>query len=108
MKIISGDEFGILRLNSTKRKKVIDKYGELNKNNEIIKIYKSPLEENNENFHLFITSKYETYTLNWNLKKKISSIENKENKNICSTMKNIELNTIINGNEKGEINNIKF
>ena len=39
MKIISGDEFGILRLNSTKRKKVIDKYGELNKNNEIIKIY---------------------------------------------------------------------
>ncbi len=108
MKIISGDEFGILRLNSTKTKKVIDKYGDLNINNEIIKIYKSPLEENNENFHLFITSKYETYTLNWNLKKKISSIENKENKNICSTMKNIELNTIINGNEKGELTILNF
>ena len=108
MKIISGDEFGILRLNSTKRKKVIDKYGELNKNNEIIKIYKSPLEDNNENFHLFITSKYETYTLNWNLKKKISSIQNKEDKNICSTIKNLDSNIIINGNERGEITILNF
>ena len=103
MKILSGDEFGILRLSSTKTKKVIDKYGELNKNNEIIKIYKSPLEENNENFNLFITSKYETYTLNWNIKKKISLIENKEDKNICSTMKNLDSSIIINGNGKGEI-----
>ena len=108
MKIISGDEFGILRLNSTKRKKVIDKYGELNKNNEIIKIYKSPLEDNNENFHLFITSKYETYTLNWNLKKKISSIQNKADKNICSTIKNLDSNIIINGNERGEITILNF
>ena len=109
MKIFSGDEFGIIRLTSTKTKRVIDKYGDLNRDNEIIKIYKSPLEENKDNFNLYITSKYDTYTLNWNLKKIISSFKNKENKNICSTMKNLkESNLLINGNEKSEISIINF
>ena len=55
MKILSGDEFGIMRLTSRKTKRTIDKYGNLNKDNEIIKIYKSPLEKNKENFNLSIT-----------------------------------------------------
>ena len=109
MKILSGDEFGIIRLTSTKTKRVIDKYGDLNRDNEIIKIFKSPLEENKDNFNLYITSKYDTYTLNWNLKKIISSFKNKEIKNICSTMKNLkESNLLINGNEKSEISIINF
>ena len=55
MKILSGDEFGIMRLTSRKTKRTIDKYENLNRDNEIIKIYKSPLEKNKENFNLYIT-----------------------------------------------------
>ena len=109
MKILSGDEFGIMRLTSRKTKRTIDKYENLNRDNEIITIYKSPLEKNKENFNLYITWKYDKYTLNWNLKKIITSFKFKENKNIYSTMKNLKAsNLLMKGNEKSEISMTNF
>ena len=43
MKIISGDEFGILKLISTKNKSVQDTFGVLNAEHEVLSIIKSPL-----------------------------------------------------------------
>ena len=59
MKIISGDEFGIIKYISTKKKQIIDQYGSLDSSKSIINIFCNKdinIEEdenNSDNFMLY-------------------------------------------------------
>ena len=86
MKIITGDEFGIIKLISTQSKTVIDQYGALDSSNSIINIFSNNKieqinysEENEEeesetkdSLNLYISSLNENYILNWDSKNIIS------------------------------------
>ena len=125
MKIISGDEFGLIKLISTKEKKVIDQYGSLDSSKSIINIFSNfTLKENDndensenselENLNLFVSSLHENYVLNWETKRKISSYnnENADSTFISSTIKfpsNDNKNTIlINGTSDNKLNVVSF
>ena len=125
MKIISGDEFGLIKLISTKEKKVIDQYGSLDSSKSIINIFSNfTIKENDndenseyselENLNLFVSSLHENYILNWETKRKISSYnnENADTNFISSTIKfpsNDNKNTIlINGTSDNKLNVVSF
>ena len=125
MKIISGDEFGLIKLISTKEKKVIDQYGSLDSSKSIINIFSNfTIKENDndenseyselENLNLFVSSLHENYILNWETKRKISSYnnENADFNFISSTIKfpsNDNKNTIlINGTSDNKLNVVSF
>ena len=125
MKIISGDEFGLIKLISTKEKKVIDQYGSLDSSKSIINIFSNfTIKENDndenseyselENLNLFVSSLHENYVLNWETKRKISSYnnENADINFISSTIKfpsNDNKNTIlINGTSDNKLNVVSF
>ena len=138
MKIISGDEFGLIKLISTQSKSVIEQYGSLDSSKSIINIFSnfeikeainfynnsnedSEIEEEEgkpnekeKNLNLYITSLYENYILDWDSKRIISSYEN-ENKdiyNISSTLKfpSIENKNpiFINGTSGDNLNIVSF
>ena len=109
MKIITGDEFGILRLINTKTKNVIDKYGKIKFDNEIINIIKNE-NTNYENLQLFITNKKENFLLDW-YSKKILSIYKNNNDNIFTSSiykNNNNINNIFCSNLSGSILNIQY
>ena len=125
MKIISGDEFGLIKLISTKEKIVIDQYGSLDSSKSIINIFSNfTIKENDndensenselENLNLFVSSLHENYVLNWETKRKISSYnnENADTNFISSTIKfpsNDNKNTIlINGTSDNKLNVVSF
>ena len=109
MKIITGDEFGILRLINTKTKNVIDKYGKIKFDNEIINIIKNE-NTNYDNLQLFITNKKENFLLDW-YSKKILSIYKNNNDNIFTSSiykNNNNINNIFCSNLSGSILNIQY
>ena len=125
MKIISGDEFGLIKLISTQQKKVIDQYGSIDSSKSIINIFskyninelnldENSENENNQNINLFVSSLHENYNLDWNNKRIISSYRNEdpEINFISSTIKfeaNKNNNTIIiNGTSDNKLNIVSF
>ena len=125
MKIISGDEFGLIKLISTQKKSVIDQYGSIDSSKSIINIFSkndtkdsdsdaNSEKENNENINLFISSLHENYTLNFNEKRIISMYKNEDSEInfISSTIKfeaNPNNNTIlINGTSDNKLNIVSF
>ena len=128
MKIITGDEFGIIKLISTQSKTVIDQYGALDSSNSIINIFSNNKieqinysEENEEeesetkdSLNLYVSSLNENYILNWDSKNIISSYKN-ENLDfiyISSTIKfpyEKNKNTVfINGLSDSRVNIVSF
>ena len=129
MKIITGDEFGLIKLISTQSKTVIDQYGTLDSSKSIINIFSNNKieqinnsEENDEeeesetkeSLNLYISSINENYILNWDSKKVISSYknENPDISYISSAIKfpyNSNNNTIfINGTSDSKVNLVSF
>ena len=128
MKIITGDEFGLIKLISTQSKSVIDQYGSLDSSKSIINIFSNNKieqidnsEENEDeesetkdNLNLYISSINENYILNWDSKKVISSYknENPDISYISSAVKfpyNSNNNTIfINGTSDSKVNLVSF
>ena len=135
MKIITGDEFGLIKLISTENKKVIDQYGTMDSSKSIINIFSNyKIKDNNkrennseeiedeeeeheeieENLKLYVTSLHENYILDWYNKNIISSYNNENNdiSFISSTIKfpsNDNNNTIfINGTSDSHINIVNF
>ena len=137
MKIISGDEFGLIKLISTQKKQVLDQYGTIDSSKSILNIFsnkKIEIKDNNDNseskdeekeeeeeeekseqeLNLYVSSINENYILNWETKKIISSYKN-ENPNfsfISSTIKfpsPSNSNTLfINGTSDDKINIVSF
>ena len=138
MKIITGDEFGLIKLISTENKKVIDQYGTMDSSKSIINIFSNykikdnnkreinseeiedeeeeheEIEEIEESLKLYVTSLHENYILDWYNKNIISSYNNENNdiSFISSTIKfpsNDNNNTIfINGTSDSHINIVNF
>ena len=128
MKIITGDEFGLIKLISTQSKSVIDQYSSLDSSKSIINIFSNNKieqidnsEENEDeesetkdNLNLYISSINENYILNWDSKKVISSYknENPDISYISSATKfpyNSNNNTIfINGTSDSKVNLVSF
>ena len=128
MKIITGDEFGLIKLISTQSKSVIDQYGSLDSSKSIINIFSNnKIEqidnseknedeepETKDNLNLYISSINENYILNWDSKKVISSYknENPDISYISSAIKfpyNSNNNTIfINGTSDSKVNLVSF
>ena len=128
MKIITGDEFGLIKLISTQSKSVIDQYSSLDSSKSIINIFSNNKieqidnsEENEDeesetkdNLNLYISSINENYILNWDSKKVISSYknENPDISYISSAIKfpyNSNNNTIfINGTSDSKVNLVSF
>ena len=125
MKIISGDEFGIIKLISTKEKKVVEQYGSMDSSKSIVNIFsnfaikENDSEENSEisekeNLNLFVSSLHENYVLNWDEKRIISSYnnENPDINFISSTIKfpsTDNKNTIfINGTSDNKLEVVTF
>ena len=128
MKIITGDEFGIIKLISTQSKTVIDQYGSLDSSNSIINIFSNNKieqinysEENEEeesetkdSLNLYVSSLNENYILNWDSKNIISSYKN-ENLDITYISSTIKFpyeknkNTVfINGLSDSRVNIVSF
>ena len=128
MKIITGDEFGIIKLISTQSKTVIDQYGVLDSSNSIINIFSNNKieqinysEENEEeesetkdSLNLYVSSLNENYILNWDSKNIISSYKN-ENLDITYISSTIKFpyeknkNTVfINGLSDSRVNIVSF
>ena len=137
MKIISGDEFGLIKLISTQKKQVLDQYGTIDSSKSILNIFSNKrieIKDNNDNseskdeekeeeeeeekseqeLNLYVSSINENYILNWETKKIISSYKN-ENPNfsfISSTIKfpsPSNSNTLfINGTSDDKINIVSF
>ena len=121
MKIITGDEFGIIKLISTQSKSVIEQYGSLDSSKSIINIFTNyEIKENNnlnnnsnedseieeeeeeeneqskKKLNLYISSLHENYILDWDSKKVISSykIDNPDINFISSTIKFPSIKTV--------------
>ena len=138
MKIITGDEFGLIKLILTQSKQVLGIYGSLDTSKSIVNIFSNnkikslndsnknskqeEFEEKEENesediedLILYVSSLHENYILNWDTKKIKSSYEN-ENPDISfisSTIKfpsfNNSNNTIfINGTSDDKLNIVSF
>ena len=129
MKIITGDEFGLIKLISTQSKTVIDQYGTLDSSKSIINIFSNNKieqinnsEENDEeeesetkeSLNLYISCINENYILNWDSKSILSSYKNENDnvKYISSTIKfpyEKNNNTVfINGLSDSKINIVSF
>ena len=125
MKIISGDEFGLIKLISTQQKKVIDQYGSIDSSKSIINIFskyninelnldENSENENNQNINLFISSLHENYNIDWNNKRIISSYKNEDPEiNFISSTIKFEANKnnnaiIINGTSDNKLNIVSF
>ena len=125
MKIISGDEFGLIKLISTQQKKVIDQYGSIDSSKSIINIFskyninelnldENSENENNQNINLFVSSLHENYNLDWNNKRIISSYKNEDPEiNFISSTIKFEVNKnnnaiIINGTSDNKLNIVSF
>ena len=125
MKIISGDEFGLIKLISTQQKKVIDQYGSIDSSKSIINIFskyninelnldENSENENNQNINLFVSSLHENYNLDWNNKRIISSYKNEDPEiNFISSTIKFEANKnnnaiIINGTSDNKLNIVSF
>ena len=131
MKIIIGDEFGLIKLLSTQSKQVIDQYGVIDSSKSILNIFSNNKielkenidintneneeeEEDEENLNLFISSINENYILNWNTKKILSSYKNQNPKTsfISSAIKfqspNNNNNIFIDGTSDDKINIVSF
>ena len=128
MKIITGDEFGLIKLISTQSKSVIDQYGSLDSSKSIINIFSNnkieQIDNSEENedeesetkdtLNFYISSINENYILNWDSKKVISSYknENPDISYISSAIKfpyNSNNNTIfINGTSDSKVNLVSF
>ena len=137
MKIISGDEFGLIKLISTQKKQVLDQYGTIDSSKSILNIFSNKKieikdsndnsdskdeekeeeeeeEKNEQELNLYVSSINENYILNWETKKIISSYKN-ENPNISfisSTIKfpspNNSNTAFINGTSDDKINIVSF
>ena len=109
MKIITGDEFGILRLINTKSKNIIDKYGKIKFDNEIINVIKNE-NTNYDNLQLFITNKNENFLLDWYSKKILSIYKNNNDNIFTSTIykNNNNINNIFCSHLSGSILNIQY
>ena len=128
MKIITGDEFGLIKLISTQSKQVLEQYGSIDSSKSILNIFSNnkieikennvndikEIEEKEENLNLYVSSIHENYILNWNNKKIISSYKN-ENENttfISSAIKfpsqNNKNTIFINGTSDDKINVVTF
>ena len=138
MKIITGDEFGLIKLILTQSKQVLGIYGSLDTSKSIVNIFSNnkikSLNDSNKNSEqeefeekeenesediedliLYVSSLHENYILNWDTKKIKSSHEN-ENPDISfisSTIKfpsfNNSNNTIfINGTSDDKLNIVSF
>jgi hypothetical protein len=128
MKIITGDEFGLIKLISTQSKQILGQYGKIDSSKAILNIFlnnKIELNENSisddnqeinnqENLDLFVSSINENFILNWNTKKIISLYknENPSTSFISSAIKfqsSDNNNSIfINGTSDDRINIVKF
>ena len=129
MKIITGDEFGIIKLISTQSKTVIDQYGVLDSSKSIINVFSNNKieqinysEENEEDeesetkdsLNLYVSSLNENYILNWDSKNILSSYknENLDINYISSTIKfpyERNKNTVfINGLTDSKVNIVSF
>ena len=128
MKIITGDEFGLIKLFSTQSKKLLDQYGIIDSTKSILNIFTNKIieshinseeninnnEENDENLDLYISSITENYILEWNKKRIISTYKN-ENKNtsfISSAIKfpsqNNDKTIFVNASSDDKINVVSF
>lgn len=104
MKIISGDEFGILKLISTKSKSVQDTFGVLNAEHEVLSVIKSPLTTSMEDLHLFVTELKANYVLDWNTKEIKSIYQNESSSFTSSILKhNANKNILISSNKDNTI-----
>ena len=138
MKIITGDEFGLIKLILTQSKQVLGIYGSLDTSKSIVNIFSNnkikSLNDSNKNSEqeefeekeenesediedliLYVSSLHENYILNWDTKKIKSSYEN-ENPDISFISSTIKLpsfnnsnNTIfINGTSDDKLNIVSF
>ena len=104
MKIISGDEFGILKLISTKNKSVQDTFGVLNAEHEVLSIIKSPLTTSMEDIHLIVTELKANYVLDWTTKEVRSIYQNESSTFTSSILKhNANKNILISSNKDNTI-----
>ena len=118
MKIISGDEFGVIKFISTKSKNIVDQYGQIDSSKAILNVFcnkeislENEEEDNQNNFNLFISTIKENYILNWETKKIISSYQDelKEISFISSTIKFTNTKTILtNGASDDKLNVVLF
>ena len=83
MRILVGDEFGLLKCVDTTKKVVDSKYGEMNKNNSILSI--DSLYSTNNNI-ISVLHQYQFYVFDWSKQEILSkpefSIDFTKNKNI--------------------------
>ena len=138
MKIITGDEFGLIKLILTQSKQVLGIYGSLDTSKSIVNIFSNnkikSLNDSNKNSEqeefeekeenesediedliLYVSSLHENYILNWDTKKIKSSYEN-ENPDISfisSTIKfpsfnNSNKTIFINGTSDDKLNIVSF
>ena len=123
MKILTGDEFGLIKQVSTQLKQVIDQYGTIDSSKSILNIFannqifennnNSEENQNEEDLNLFISTINENYILNWNNKKIVSTYKN-ENENISFISSVIKFNIsnnnsiFINGTSDDKIKIVKF
>ena len=104
MKIISGDEFGIIKLISTKSKSVQDTFGVLNAEHEVLSIIKSPLTTSMEDLHLIVTELKANYVLDWTTKEVKSIYQNESSSFTSSILKhNANKNILISSNKDNTI-----
>ena len=95
MKIISGDEFGIIKSCNTKTKAIEATFGNFDTQNEIVNIYKDNNTNTNTNDDdvnhnvLYVSTKCRQFTLDWERKQIISEykLNNHNNKITSSTLK---------------------
>ena len=95
MKIISGDEFGIIKSCNTKTKVIEETFGNFDTQNEIVSIYKDNNANSNANDDnvLYVSTKCRMFTLDWERKQIISEykLNNHNDKITSSTLKAHEL-----------------
>ena len=110
MKIITGDEFGLIKLISTQSKQILNQYGTIDESKSILNIFtNNNIDINNDNnseisqneekeeedLNLFVSSINENYILNWNKKNIISSYNN-DTPNTSFISSTIQFNSINN------------
>ena len=92
MKIISGDEFGIIKSCNTKTQSIEGTFGNFDPQNEIVQISKENNTNDNHHNILYVTTKCKHFTLDWEHKQIISEYRlNIHNEMITSsTLKALE------------------
>ena len=89
MKIISGDEFGVIKMCNTKTKLVEGSFGNFDPQNEIVQISKDNANDNNV---LYVSTKFKHFTLDWEHQQIISEykLNSPNDKITSSTLKALE------------------